>query len=84
MEDFLMEKFITKDGRVIFYESGGAIIHDPEGLAAEKAEIEKRIPQLPTDEELLEWAKANYNFVNYEAEKARLAEIDAILVELNI
>lgn len=50
-------------------------------LQAQKNALQDRIRQhpRPSDAELLLWAKANYPYVDHEAEEAELATINAIL-----
>lgn len=76
-----METFTTKDGKKIIYENDYAKVIDTKELEAQKADIEKRLAEavIPTDKQLLEWAKANYPYVNHSAEIAELERINNIL-----
>jgi hypothetical protein len=79
-----MEKFDTKDGKVIQYEDGQATVIDPKELEAQKEEIEKRLvinPE-PSKEELLGWARANYPYVDHSAEKKELDRISNVLEDI--
>lgn len=78
---FNMETFITKDNKTIIYDNGSARVIDPKELEAQKADIEKRLAEavIPTDKQLLDWAKANYPYVNHSAEIAELERINNIL-----
>lgn len=53
-------------------------------LENQVTEIEKRLKNaiIPTDEELLAWAKENYPFVDHSAEQIELERIQGILDQL--
>ena len=79
-----MELFKTKDGKTIKYDLNRAEVVDVKELTLQKADIEKRILEhdIPSDAELLEWARNNYPIVDNTAEVAELAKIDTILDSL--
>lgn len=78
---FNMETFITKDNKTIIYDNGSARVIDPKELEAQKADIEKRLAEVkvPTDKELLAWAKANYPQLDHSTEQEELVKINSIL-----
>jgi len=79
-----MEIFKSKDGKTITYDNNRAEVVDVKELTLQKADIEKRILEhdIPSDAELLEWARNNYPIVDNTAEVAELAKIDTILDSL--
>ena len=79
-----MEIFKSKDGKTIKYDLNRASVVDVKVLTAQKIDIEKRIVEhdIPSDAELLEWARNNYPIVDNTAEVAELAKIDTILDSL--
>ena len=76
-----MQIFETKDGKKITYQDGITKVYIPEELLKEKKMLEAQLAEavIPTDKELLEWARANYPMTDYSATKARLDEINTIL-----
>jgi hypothetical protein len=76
-----MEKFETKDGKIITYENGVVTLIDPVELELQKADIEARLVGVKeiTDKELLTWAKINYSQVDHSQEVIKLAEITSTL-----
>jgi len=76
-----MEALTTKDGKTILYENGIAEVVDVKDLELRKADIEKRVKTMPTDEELLVWAKENYPMVDHREE---LKELESIKTKLNL
>lgn len=79
-----MQTFTTKDNKTIIYDNGSARVIDPKELEAQKADIEKRLAEavIPTDKQLLDWAKANYPKLDHSAEQAELVKIDTILASV--
>lgn len=76
-----MEIFTLKDGNKVVADSGMAKIYNIDELKKQKEEIEKRLAEavIPTDKELLAWAKAKYPQMDYSAEKAELERINSLL-----
>lgn len=79
-----MELFETKDGKKITYQDGVTKVYIPEELLKEKKMLEAQLAEavIPTDKELLSWAKANYPMTDYSATKARIEEINTILTNI--
>lgn len=77
----IMEQFTTKDGKIIQYNSGAAIVIDPVELAKQKELIESQIAvvKVPSDKELLVWAKTNYLVTDTSGAIEELQRIDSIL-----
>lgn len=76
-----MEVFNTKDGKTIQYESGIAKVVDIKELEAQKELLETQIAavKVPSDKELLAWAKANYPITDTSVAKEALEEINLTL-----
>jgi hypothetical protein len=79
-----MEKFTTADGKTLTYDNGVAKVW--KDVEKERLKILKRLAELedmPTDKELLIWAKDHYPYHDTNLERIklteRLTEIDTIL-----
>jgi hypothetical protein len=84
-----MTYFKIGTGKFIQYDetTERAVIIIKSDLQAQKLALEERIaqadPDMPTDGEGWKaWAKANYPYVNHDAEIAELARIEAILLAI--
>ena len=87
-----MEIFKLADNKFVAVENGKATIFDQKEVEAEVVNIEARliaIPSLPSDDELLKWARDNYPMMDYSKEKSELTSrkekleqlIDAVKVK---
>jgi len=80
-----MDIFKLADNKFVAVENGKATIFDQKEIEAEVANIEARliaIPSLPSDAELLRWAKDNYPMMDYSKEKQTLNERKEFLNKL--
>ncbi len=71
---------LDKDRYVVVDDADNAKVVVKSELEKKVIEAEarlKEIPQAPTDEELLAWAKDNYPMMNYEVEKQALEKVIA-------
>ncbi len=80
-----MEQFETKDGKVIQYDNGRAVVIDPVELEKEKTFLEEQIAKevKVSDKDLLAWAKTKYPLTDYSGVKAELVKITEKLEAIN-
>ena len=72
-----METFITKEGKYVAVDGDKAIVFDVKAVEKEMAFINAElmiIPQTPSDEQLLAWARVNYPMMDYSVKVASLED----------
>lgn len=70
-----METLILDRDRFVTVDGEKAMVYSKKRLLEQIKQAETRlveIPELPSDEELLEWARANYPMMDYSRERATL------------
>lgn len=80
----VMEIFKTKDGKIITYEEDKATVVDVDELKRQKESFEREIAAvvIPTDKQLLAWAKQTYPIKDVSVAQIELERINLALSKI--